>query len=225
MYRTSNVEGEVQPMPRLRAGPTVALPNPAGLDTTMKGQRPRHLHLRQITHPTRRQNAEGSHGHQAVHRDLQAEGCLLYVLPIHHHRIVSQRGGIYTMAAHTNRICTAARIKKNKKVGNATQTKFKVRCHRHLYTLVLKDSDKAEKLKQSLPPSTYDPHSPYNTSHTITGRSEESDTKADIWSNSYQACRSARRPRRTPRASGLRSHECEQDGGEDIAGVMEEVWL
>ena len=47
----------------------------------------------------------------------------------------------------------AARIKKNKKIGNSTQTKFKVRCHRHLYTLVLKDSDKAEKLKQSLPPS------------------------------------------------------------------------
>ena len=46
----------------------------------------------------------------------------------------------------------AARIKKNKKIGGSAQTKFKVRCHRHLYTLVLKDSDKAEKLKQSLPP-------------------------------------------------------------------------
>lgn len=34
------------------------------------------------------------------------------------------------------------------------QIKFKVRCSRELYTLVLKDSDKAEKLKQSLPPST-----------------------------------------------------------------------
>jgi hypothetical protein len=43
----------------------------------------------------------------------------------------------------------AARIKKNKK---SNQIKFKVRCHRHIYTLVLKDSDKAEKLKQSLPP-------------------------------------------------------------------------
>jgi large subunit ribosomal protein L38e len=50
---------------------------------------------------------------------------------------------------------TAARIKKNK-IGNTTQTKFKVRCHRYLYTLVLKDSDKAEKLKQSLPPSMSD---------------------------------------------------------------------
>ncbi|GKT84572.1 60S ribosomal protein L38 [Colletotrichum tofieldiae] len=42
----------------------------------------------------------------------------------------------------------AARIKRSRK--NA-QIKFKVRCQRHLYTLVLKDSDKAEKLKQSLP--------------------------------------------------------------------------
>lgn len=45
----------------------------------------------------------------------------------------------------------AARIKKNKKSNNI---KFKVRCQTHLYTLVLKDTDKAEKLKQSLPPST-----------------------------------------------------------------------
>ncbi|KAF2255345.1 ribosomal protein L38e [Trematosphaeria pertusa] len=42
-----------------------------------------------------------------------------------------------------------ARIKKNKKANNI---KFKVRCHRFIYTLVLKDTDKAEKLKQSLPP-------------------------------------------------------------------------
>lgn len=34
------------------------------------------------------------------------------------------------------------------------QIKFKVRCHRHLYTLVLEDAEKAEKLKQSLPPGT-----------------------------------------------------------------------
>ncbi|ORY71700.1 ribosomal protein L38e [Pseudomassariella vexata] len=44
----------------------------------------------------------------------------------------------------------SARIKKSKK---APQTKFKVRCSKLLYTLVLKDSDKAEKLKQSLPPN------------------------------------------------------------------------
>ena len=32
------------------------------------------------------------------------------------------------------------------------QTKFKIRCSRLLYTLVVKDSEKAEKLTQSLPP-------------------------------------------------------------------------
>ncbi|KAK5110829.1 60S ribosomal protein L38 [Meristemomyces frigidus] len=41
----------------------------------------------------------------------------------------------------------SARVKKN-----VNQTKFKVRCKRYLYTLVLKDSDKADKLRQSLPP-------------------------------------------------------------------------
>ncbi|KAI9742244.1 MAG: 60S ribosomal protein L38 [Claussenomyces sp. TS43310] len=45
---------------------------------------------------------------------------------------------------------SSARIKKNKK---SSQIKFKVRCQKLLYTLVLKDSEKAEKLKQSLPPS------------------------------------------------------------------------
>ena len=47
---------------------------------------------------------------------------------------------------------TAAKIKKNPR---SNQIKFKVRCKRYLYTLVLKDSDKAEKLKQSLPPGTF----------------------------------------------------------------------
>ncbi|MCJ1397136.1 60S ribosomal protein L38 [Xylographa trunciseda] len=45
---------------------------------------------------------------------------------------------------------SSARIKRNRKTG---QIKFKLRCQRHLYTLVLKDSDKADKLKQSLPPA------------------------------------------------------------------------
>jgi large subunit ribosomal protein L38e len=33
-----------------------------------------------------------------------------------------------------------------------TQTKFKIRCSRYLYTLVVTDSEKADKLTQSLPP-------------------------------------------------------------------------
>jgi large subunit ribosomal protein L38e len=32
------------------------------------------------------------------------------------------------------------------------QTKFKIRCSRHLYTLVVSDAEKADKLTQSLPP-------------------------------------------------------------------------
>lgn len=33
--------------------------------------------------------------------------------------------------------------------------KFKVRCSKYLYTLVVKDSDKADKLQQSMPPGTF----------------------------------------------------------------------
>ncbi|GAB7345322.1 hypothetical protein MBLNU457_3676t1 [Dothideomycetes sp. NU457] len=44
---------------------------------------------------------------------------------------------------------SSARIKRNKATH---KIKFKVRCKKNLYTLVLKDNDKAEKLKQSMPP-------------------------------------------------------------------------
>ena len=40
------------------------------------------------------------------------------------------------------------RIKKDPKKKT---TKFKVRCSRYLYTLVLKNNEKADKLRQSLP--------------------------------------------------------------------------
>lgn len=81
-----------------------------------------------------------------VHRDLQAEGCLLYVTALKIEYASRMR-----ILTHFFSLCVAAGIKKNKK---SQQIKFKVRCQRYLYTLVLKDSDKAEKLKQSLPPST-----------------------------------------------------------------------
>ncbi|KAJ7489473.1 ribosomal protein L38e [Mycena latifolia] len=47
-----------------------------------------------------------------------------------------------------------ARIKKiaAKTAGGKQQTKFKLRCSRYLYTLSVDDPEKAEKLKQSLPP-------------------------------------------------------------------------
>lgn len=54
----------------------------------------------------------------------------------------------------------AAAIKKStsRKVGASgvvsTKYKFKVRCSRYLYTFVISDADKADKLRQSLPPST-----------------------------------------------------------------------
>lgn len=54
----------------------------------------------------------------------------------------------------THRLRLAARIKKTPR---SNQIKFKVRCQRYLYTLVLKDSDKADKLKQSLPPGMSPP--------------------------------------------------------------------
>lgn len=40
---------------------------------------------------------------------------------------------------------------KIKKTRNGV-TKFKVRCSRYLYTLCVQDAEKADKLKQSLPP-------------------------------------------------------------------------
>ncbi|ESO10618.1 hypothetical protein HELRODRAFT_185258 [Helobdella robusta] len=41
----------------------------------------------------------------------------------------------------------SVKIKKNK-----DNVKFKVRCSRYLYTLVINDNEKADKLRQSLPP-------------------------------------------------------------------------
>ena len=43
-----------------------------------------------------------------------------------------------------------------------TVTKFKLRCSRFLYTLTLLDKDKADKLRQSLPPGTSPFKTPFN---------------------------------------------------------------
>lgn len=37
-------------------------------------------------------------------------------------------------------------------IKSKEQTKFKVRCSRYLYTIVVKDGDKAKKLRAALPP-------------------------------------------------------------------------
>jgi large subunit ribosomal protein L38e len=42
----------------------------------------------------------------------------------------------------------SVKIKKNKEGS----TKFKLRCSRYLYTLCINDGEKADKLRQSLPP-------------------------------------------------------------------------
>ncbi|GEM10781.1 hypothetical protein Rt10032_c12g4798 [Rhodotorula toruloides] len=46
-------------------------------------------------------------------------------------------------------------IKKSaaKKAGAGQVFKFKLRCSKYLYTFSLRDADKAEKLRQSLPPT------------------------------------------------------------------------
>ncbi|KAG9785630.1 hypothetical protein KCU88_g2437, partial [Aureobasidium melanogenum] len=44
----------------------------------------------------------------------------------------------------------SARLKKSEK---SKDIKMKIRCKRYVYTLILKDSDKADKIKQSLPPT------------------------------------------------------------------------
>jgi large subunit ribosomal protein L38e len=46
----------------------------------------------------------------------------------------------------------SVKMKKTKGV-----TKFKVRCSRYLYTLCVTDGEKADKLKQSLPPGASEP--------------------------------------------------------------------
>lgn len=53
-----------------------------------------------------------------------------------------------TQLKHTT---TAAAKAKGAKQSHSV-TKFKIRCSKYLYTLVLHDAEKAEKLKQSLPP-------------------------------------------------------------------------
>ena len=55
-------------------------------------------------------------------------------------------------------IYVAARIQKSvSKLTAQKQTKFKVRCSRFVYTLAIDDSDKADKIRQSLPPCTFPP--------------------------------------------------------------------
>lgn len=62
----------------------------------------------------------------------------------------------FLLIAH-RKDATACRIKKStRRTGpgvTSRVTKFKVRCSKYLYTLVLSDPEKAEKLRASLPPT------------------------------------------------------------------------
>jgi hypothetical protein len=59
------------------------------------------------------------------------------------------------LPCHIKVLTKAARIQKSySKLTGSKQTKFKVRCSRFLYTLAIDDPDKADKIKQSLPPCT-----------------------------------------------------------------------
>jgi large subunit ribosomal protein L38e len=51
---------------------------------------------------------------------------------------------------------TTTSASKSKSTKSPSVTKFKIRCSRYLYTLVLNDAEKAEKLKQSLPPGEWE---------------------------------------------------------------------
>lgn len=51
-------------------------------------------------------------------------------------------------------LCTAVSPLAVKIMKSKDKFKFKVRCSRYLYTLVVTDKEKADKLKQSLPPGT-----------------------------------------------------------------------
>jgi hypothetical protein len=58
-----------------------------------------------------------------------------------------------TLQPMNNPDILAARIQKSySKLTSSKQTKFKVRCSRFVYTLAIDDSDKADKIRQSLPP-------------------------------------------------------------------------
>ena len=67
--------------------------------------------------------------------------------------------GELSMKLHVcvNGICAAVKIKKS-----ADLVKFKVRCSKYLYTLIVQDSDKADKLRQSLPPGKCLSTTPYD---------------------------------------------------------------
>lgn len=64
-------------------------------------------------------------------------------------QITDLREFINTSRRPDARSVTVVKVKKD----NHTTTKFKIRCSRYLYTLVMRDLEKARKLESSLPPT------------------------------------------------------------------------
>lgn len=67
----------------------------------------------------------------------------------------AQRASLLLRHTSPDRCGIDAIVKKSlsRKPGSASKTKFKIRCTNYLYTLTVLDQEKAEKLRQSLPPS------------------------------------------------------------------------
>ena len=78
---------------------------------------------------------QASNRDQAIPYHCQTQGCQM------------STSSFFSFSDHSDIIFLAVKIKKT-----GASYKFKVRCSRYLYTLVVSDSEKAEKLKQSLPP-------------------------------------------------------------------------
>ncbi|KAF6156863.1 hypothetical protein GIB67_000403 [Kingdonia uniflora] len=79
-------------------------------------------------------------------------GCLFHITYIHCYSVIclqpKQINEIKDFLLTTRRKdARSVKIKKSKDV-----VKFKVRCSKYLYTLCVFDTEKADKLKQSLPP-------------------------------------------------------------------------
>ncbi|KAK6589484.1 hypothetical protein RS030_203095 [Cryptosporidium xiaoi] len=64
-------------------------------------------------------------------------------------QITDLRDFINTSRRSDAKSVTVVKVKKD----NHITTKFKIRCSRYLYTLVMKDLEKAKKLESSLPPT------------------------------------------------------------------------
>lgn len=77
--------------------------------------------------------------------------------------------------AHGKKKTTAA----HRRTTAVTQTKFKIRCSKYLYTLVLEDQEKAEKLKNSLPPGGLHTASALPLGGLVVGASARSRRRAE----------------------------------------------